>query len=99
MDEKQIRYLQEVKKTSDNDVMFFDTDIPGPTYSKAKFCLAKGKYDIHFVIDLLHIIIAQVDMYKFNTCSADKMALSLTHSLKSMLSMLEVEADHERLSK
>lgn len=50
--------------------------------------LPRGKYDIHYVILLLKIIIGKCE--SFHT---KDFKLSMTHSLKKMLAYLEVERD------
>lgn len=52
--------------------------------------LPKGKYDIHYIINLCHTLIDKIDRYKTNP---KDLPFTLTHSLKRLLCHLEVEKD------
>lgn len=59
-----------------------------------RYSLPKGKYDINFVIQLLHIILDQADK---NLLSPRDFHFSMKESCKRMLAMLEVEKDNSNL--
>jgi len=58
--------------------------------SQDPFSLPMGKYDIDFVITFCRILLEKIERYKIRP---QDLPLTLMHSIKRLMSMLEVEKD------
>lgn len=75
---KEICSIEDISPSPDERNEFFQHSLP------------KGKYNIHYTINLLRILLDQIEKIKMNPRD---IAFTLSSSIKRLLAMLEVESE------